>query len=420
MKILIVNTHSILNAGDAAIVLTQFQLLKNYFPELSVSITSRTPQLDNKIYKSLGIKVFPPIFPAPSVYSSLTQKFRQTIINLIDLQSKYALIKEMKECDLVIASGGGYFWTHRRFFPGPMFVQNYCHIELASQLHKPIVFFPQSFGPLRNKMASRVLLRLLESDYTVGIYAREKISLDFLSTLMRTNKSRVFYCPDLAFALDLGSSSEDSPSDLDLPKPVIALSLRQWDFPEAKNPREQKIKQDNYLKAFQKLSENIFQVLKGSILIFCQSRGPGSFEDDRILSIKLFENLKRTIPESHLRYSELQDTSHPLSIVQILKKADLLVATRFHSAIFALNANIPVISISYQPKSRGIMETLGLGHFCLDIAEFNGEGIFSLAKEIIEHSSKVREDIQNKISQIRLEIKTQLEKSLQAFLKNKT
>lgn len=326
----------------------------------------------------------------------------------------------MKESDLVIASGGGYFWTHRRFLPGPMFLQNYFHLRLALKLKKPIVFFPQSFGPLRNKLASRFLLRLLESDQSIGIYAREHTSLDYLDNLMTRNKHRVFYCPDMAFSFALQNISEDPQPRLNLPRPIVALSLRQWDFPEAKTHKEKKIKQENYLKAFQKLSENIVQVLKGSIVIFCQSRGPGRFEDDRIISNDLFEILKKTIPESNLRYLGLQDISHPLSIVQILKNADLLVATRFHSAIFGLNANIPVIPISYQPKSKGIMKTLGLERYCLDIIDISYGQIFPLVIEIIENSAAIRTKIQNNVSRIRQEIEPQLEKSLRAFLKNKT
>ena len=131
MKIFIANTHSILNSGDAGIVLAQIQFLRKYFPSLQISLSSRTPELDKKTFHPLGVKIFPPIIPAPSIYTGKAQKIWKSLRNLINIQSKKALIQEIKQSDLVVSSGGGYFWSHRKFLPGPMFFQNYLHIKLA-------------------------------------------------------------------------------------------------------------------------------------------------------------------------------------------------------------------------------------------------------------------------------------------------
>ena len=58
MKIFIANTHSILNSGDAGIVLAQIQFLRKYFPSLQISLSSRTPELDKKTFHPLGVKIF--------------------------------------------------------------------------------------------------------------------------------------------------------------------------------------------------------------------------------------------------------------------------------------------------------------------------------------------------------------------------
>jgi hypothetical protein len=66
------------------------------------------------------------------------------------------------------------------------------------------------------------------------------------------------------------------------------------------------------------------------------------------------------------------------------------------------------------------MKTLGLERYCLDIIDISYGQIFPLVIEIIENSATIRTKIQNNVSQIRQEIEPQLEKSLRAFLKNKT
>ena len=95
MNILILNTHSILNPGDTAIVLSQIHLLKNHFPNVDISITSRTPGIDSDFYKPLGVRVFPPLLPAPSVFTGLGLKILGCLKNILDFRKKLALIQAM-------------------------------------------------------------------------------------------------------------------------------------------------------------------------------------------------------------------------------------------------------------------------------------------------------------------------------------
>ncbi|MFQ6082629.1 MAG: polysaccharide pyruvyl transferase family protein [Candidatus Aminicenantia bacterium] len=417
MKIFIANTHSILNSGDVGIVLAQIQFLNKHFSNLEISLTSRTPEIDQKFYNPMGIKVLSPIIPSPSIFIGNIQKIEQSLKNLFAFKSKRNLMREIKKSDLVISSGGGYFYSNRKIFPGPMFFQNFLHVKLAIILNKPVIFFPQSFGPFYNPFALKILKNVLERDNVIKIFAREDISFNLLLNILNRekNKDKLELCPDIAFYLNKEKYQGGPPIELNLPRPIVAITLRQWDFPEVKNAKEKRKKKEEYLKSLKKICQEVFHNWGGSVIVFPQVRGPGILEDDRIISGKLWERVKKIIPEKNRLFIDLPDAVSPFYIINILSQVDLAIATRFHSAIFALISGVPVISITYQPKSKGIMELLGLEYFCVNITDINSEEILRLIEEIFDHYSDVQKKIQDKISDIRKTIETRLESTIKCF-----
>ncbi|MCZ2845667.1 MAG: polysaccharide pyruvyl transferase family protein [Candidatus Bathyarchaeota archaeon] len=417
MKIIFLNTHSTLNSGDAGIVLAQIQFLEKKFSNLEIALTSRTPERDLKFYNPMGIKVFCPIIPAPSIFTGNIQKIEQSLKNLFAFKSKRDLIKETKKSDLVISSGGGYFYSNRKIFPGPMFFQNFLHAKLALILNKPVIFFPQSFGPFYNPVASEILRDILESDHIVKIFAREKTSFDFLYNLLNKKKSKekIDLCPDIAFYLNKKNNRCDSRINLNLPRPIVAITLRQWDFPEIESIKEKGEKQEGYLTNLEEICHGIFYNWGGSVVIFPQARGPGIFENDIIISRKLWEKLKKVIPEKNMLFINLPDVVSPLHIINILSQVNLVIATRLHSAIFALITGVPVISITYQPKSKGIMEVLELEHFGVNITHIDPEEILRLTEEILNHHCDIQRKIHDNVSHIRKTIEIKLESTIGSF-----
>ena len=43
----------------------------------------------------------------------------------------------------------------------------------------------------------------------------------------------------------------------------------------------------------------------------------------------------------------------------IMKNARLVIGARYHSIVFALNNGVPFISLSYEHKMKGLLETIG-------------------------------------------------------------
>jgi colanic acid/amylovoran biosynthesis protein len=415
-KIIFLNTHSILNSGDTGIVLAQVQLFKRYFSDVSISITARTPELDQKFYGPFGIKVFPPLIPAPSVFPPHFMKIEQIVKNLFALKSKRELIHEIDQSDLVISSGGGYFYSNRKSVPGPMFFQNYFHVKLASMMSKPIIFFPQSFGPFFNRVTSTIFREVMESDHILKIFAREKASYQYLQNLVRREKSQehLDVCPDMAFYLENRDQSSRN-TYRNLPRPIMAMTLRQWDFPAVRSNKEKRKKQADYFDILKEICQKFYQIWGGSIVIVPQVRGPGMFENDRIISEEFYGTLEKVISQRNLLLINIPDTTSPFHIMQLLSQVDLLLATRLHSAIFALLSNIPTISIGYQPKSQGIMELLDLEHFCVDITDLHAQKILDRIEEIFHHYDVIQGKIRAQISCVKETIETKLANTIKSF-----
>jgi colanic acid/amylovoran biosynthesis protein len=51
----------------------------------------------------------------------------------------------------------------------------------------------------------------------------------------------------------------------------------------------------------------------------------------------------------------------------LISKASFLVGARYHSIVFAINQNIPFISLSYEHKMTGLLQCLDLTEYEIDI-----------------------------------------------------
>ena len=58
----------------------------------------------------------------------------------------------------------------------------------------------------------------------------------------------------------------------------------------------------------------------------------------------------------------------PTTLQQAYAQLDCLLTTRLHGAILRLGTGQSAIVIGYLPKAQGIMDDMGLGGWCLDIA----------------------------------------------------
>lgn len=398
MNVLILNTCSTLNRGDAAIVLGQIRLLQKTCPAARIALTSKTPALDRAFYDPLGVEVLPPLTPALSSYRGAGLKLSEGVRAFTATGSRRRLIRAVRHSDLVLSCGGGYFYSYRSLLPGTTFWQNVVHAYLAAVLHKPLIFLPQSFGPFASALAWRGVRHLLEGTSVLYVFAREEISYHLLRQMLgQPKEARIGLCPDMAFYLAAGELSlprgDEAP---EAARPTLVMNLREWAFPGARDPAARR---EGYMQAMLAAAHHFVRHYGGQVVVVPQALGPDPAEDDRGICEE-FCRRARTLPAAaqavHYRDPE---TSSLTEYLALLAGARLLVGTRLHSCILALLSGVPALSVGYQYKSQGTLDLLGLGHLNLDIQDLEADRLLALVEATMDRHQELRQEIGQRVGQ---------------------
>jgi len=83
------------------------------------------------------------------------------------------------------------------------------------------------------------------------------------------------------------------------------------------------------------------------------------------------------------------ETSHIRGIVGL---SALTIAMRLHTLIYAINQGVPVIGLDYDPKVRGLMDTIGQP-FCIAVEEAKSEILTNFADLIFADKEKISAEI---------------------------
>jgi colanic acid/amylovoran biosynthesis protein len=407
-RILIVNTHSLANAGDQAIVLGQLRLLREVYPDARVTITSRTSGPDRPFWAARGVAVIAPLFRAPADSPGKWRPWGKALLSLLLPWRGLAFLLRLKQADLVLACGGGYFYSYRRF-PGLTFWQNYLHLRLAVAFRKEVVLLPQSFGPLANPLSRHLLAGLLASARIRAVLVREEVSLAVLEKLLPADvaKGKVRFCPDMAFYHEPEAEPPAAAAELNhLPRPRLAVALRDWDFPGQKTHSGKSRQRGRYIEGVVAACRDLHRDHGASFCFFSQVRGPSAAEDDGPITRLVHERLSALVPAAHLHLADAPSVASPDLIIGLLRQADLLVTSRMHAAVLAFLAGIPAVVIGYQHKSLGILNAMGMGSLSLPIEELQAEPLSRLYAAVLQDREEWRRAIDRSVLEMRSVIAT--------------
>jgi polysaccharide pyruvyl transferase WcaK-like protein len=100
-------------------------------------------------------------------------------------------------------------------------------------------------------------------------------------------------------------------------------------------------------------------------------------DDDRVLLQQMHTELG-----NNPRIS-LVDYASPAALLEHFRGFDFFVAMRFHSAVFAMLSQVPLVAIDYDSrggKTTGLMEAMGLSEFVLNIKDATPERLWTLVE----------------------------------------
>lgn len=232
-----------------------------------------------------------------------------------------------------------------------------CAWSWAARVRRARVgFLSVGAGPVRNPMS----LRFLRAAARAASYRsyRDRRSLEFMAgSGLDTRDDSV--SPDLVFAVPEPAERPHEAWSTPIPLAVVAV----MDYAGVDPAGPQKVIRERYLAA-------TAGVVRG-----LHERGYRT----RILSADLRD--RDAAREVSRRVGGIVDSlawvSSMIDLSAEVRRADVVVATRFHSVLAALKAGRPTVSVGYAAKNDDLMAEMGMGEYCSSADEADAETVLS-------------------------------------------
>lgn len=413
-KITITNAYTWYNKGDAGILLGTVNALKKIYGEdnIEVNVLSFTPNEDKKRYcvdktiKNVYSNVLNPhpynhtrigkiiaIFKLVirCLYLSASMKF-----HLKGLIKKNKSFESLSSSDIIIVCGGG--------FLGGKKLDSLMHVfqmYVDSKFDAPVYVMGTSIEPMKSKLVKKITDNILKKmDH---IFAREKITYDYLKSFIDNEK--ITLIPDMAFMIE--DVKKEFSVIKDLKKncsKVYGITVRQWNFPNFDNPS---LLMNNYIKSIKNCMQYEMEFNNCSFVFIPQVIV--DYASDEEVALKIQESLDEKYKD---RFLVLNDDLSPVEIKSLISNCDYFIGTRMHSNIFAISMCIPTIAIAYEKKTNGIMHTVGLDDYIIEMSEITTEKLLNKIRKQEENSDNIKKLLDKRIISVRMEIIDKMKKVL--------
>jgi colanic acid/amylovoran biosynthesis protein len=394
MNILVVRVHSLVNAGDQAILGSTLRLLAQAFPNARQTVALQDSSGAER--RSPGAEYVGGILSWDAKVDTQRQWYVNRVgwlwhmllillsvacyrfcgrrRNFLRDPEQRSLLEAYFDADLVCATGGGYLYETR--WLSPWFVGIVGELALAIWLGKPLILLPQSIGPLP-AYTQRWLVRWLLGNAAL-VLVREAHSYALLKKL--GVRGAVLQFPDLAFAQRVGLRQqardwlEQQGYHPAVDRPLVALTVINWTAQSKTFTPQQ---QATYEQALVTVVDTL--IAKGTQVIFLpQCCGPTHAEDDRLVALRIRSHIQQ--PAECIVAIEQPDA---MILQAVCRECILCIGTRMHSVIFALNGHVPTCAIGYLAKSHGILEWLEWEQWCVDITQVDGQQLYSKIEQLL-------------------------------------
>jgi len=310
--------------------------------------------------------------------------------------------KKIQKLDLVVDISG---FAYADSFGEPLMAETIKLIDFCKRnYNSKFYFFPQAWGSF-NKPEVAISAKEMLSKADL-FYARDLISQEFLSSLLKRNKQKVPLLHDIVFAYEGSKSIKPqvllksigySKSE----RPLIGISPNMRVYEKEKGQGED----NSYLQILMNVSTYCIQELNADILLIPNEIFPDEAEmlskvkDDRFLCRMLHEKIKapgRCFIVDGYRSSE--------EIKAFISQLDLLVSSRFHALIFGFLHAVPVMAISWSHKYKELFGLFRLDDFVLESNSTHSGSVISLLRKLYEEKEEVSKKISLNLGKLKSDV----------------
>lgn len=294
----------------------------------------------------------------------------------------WALVAAMRSCDALLIAGGG----NMNSLYGWLLYERAAVAGIARALELPVVIAGQTLGPVLYGRDREVASELLARASLVG--ARESSSLTLGRQLAGGDQNKVASCLDDASFYASKSAAKAEPvsvSDSAVPSGGYIAAT----FSGGHGP----IDRETYVKTVAAALDQAALATGCTVVLLAHMSTPGMGDGDEAMHAEIAAAMKTPVGLPPILSAE--DTA------ALTAGASLVITSRYHPVIFALDAELPVVALACEDYSytrlNGALRNWGLGPLALTLPSLF-DGTFGSA---VEEAWKRRDDISAHLSEVR-------------------
>jgi len=418
-RVLIIDSFSSDNSGDAAILATMMDSLKEVIENVEFKVHSFYPDVTREIHQ---IEASYPLFMAPlrsklhtvsgseakhldKLPALLAQAFPNVFkfaINLTKFSlvcllaalnqlglclSNWAVLRKWEpfidycSADVIWATGGTYYNDNYR----KDLSERLLNLLSGYVLGKLVCISSHSFGPFR-RQSSRLTARVVFNRLDL-ICCRAMQDADVLRDL-GIDADRIQVTADTAWLLCPHSRSQAQQlldkegirlEDIDFP--VSLSAVRSWLYHDVDPHAAHQV----YVETLTEVINRLVRIY-GARILFASTCSGRTTRDDRLVAAEIKERIE--YPE---RFHVLKNAYRAEELKAIYGLMKIHIGTRMHSNILALSMGVPVLNIAYEAKSFGLMDSIGLNEYVVDIQNVSVEPLWDKVTMLIDNRDELRE-----------------------------
>jgi polysaccharide pyruvyl transferase WcaK-like protein len=285
----------------------------------------------------------------------------------------------LRSFDLLIISGGGQLtesWGGPWDFPYTIFKW----IVLARLARVRPLFLNVGAGPLSQWLSKYFIRKALSlADY---VSFRDTKSAELVRRIGFKGETPVF--PDAVYSLRLDAPLVARPAGRSVTN--VGIAPMPYGLPPLYADKNAAT-YDSLIQQFATFGSRLL-AKQHEINLFCTDIGvdAGAVQD---LRSRLIDNSNLVNGDS-VRVSVPRSTSELLSVMSCVQ---YVITCRFHGVVFAHLLNIPVVALTYHPKTLALMENLGLSRYCLSIRTIDADTLTNAFFDLVANAAEIKKQM---------------------------
>lgn len=336
-------------------------------------ITDQTPPLQKKIQTFSG-----------KVKNKLGQMAGNAPIPYADY-SPMGEVHKLKNLKMAV-DVSGFAYGDKRGYIQPLETQKV--IDYCKRVGAKYYFMPQAWGGFKEERVAANCKKMINSGD--AYFTRDEVSRKYVADLLGQPIDKVPLLPDIAFHFPIPDidgteilKKHGYPSSSKREKVCLSPNMRIYERMGGTGTNNEYVK--TFIDIIQNLRDRYDIVLIPNEIM----PDPSAGRDDQFLCKLIFDSLtdKSNITCITGYYSAEE-------IKSVIRECDFVIASRFHSLVFALSLGIPSMAISWSHKYRELFRLFALDSFVLE-----DKGIqIGQIMETFEKLVKEREEVTGKIN----------------------